>query len=97
VGVFPPEAFRHSAETAYDMAKTTFACHTSGKAHPSTCAGFLLSSGADHNMNVRLWMIDGVYRPWQVSSGGHQLFGSYREMATANGVDPHDPVLERCL
>ncbi|WP_455289311.1 DUF6283 family protein [Cupriavidus necator] len=28
-GELPAEAFRHSAETAYDMATHTFACHSS--------------------------------------------------------------------
>src|SRR5215217_4589789 len=29
-GAFPPAAFEHSAETAYDMAQSTFACHMAG-------------------------------------------------------------------
>ncbi|WP_232457312.1 DUF6283 family protein [Burkholderia ubonensis] len=57
-GEFPADAFRHSAETAYDMATHTFACHEAGARKPALCAGFLLR-GADHNLSVRLKMIQG--------------------------------------
>lgn len=53
VGEFPAEAFRHSANTAYDMAEKTFGCHESGSIKPTTCAGCLLRGG-DHNLKVRL-------------------------------------------
>jgi len=46
-----PEVFRISANTAYDMALLTFACHSTGKRAPATCAGFLLR-GADHNLKI---------------------------------------------
>ena len=93
-GVFPAEAFRLSAPTAYDMAQTRFACHQAGADHPRTCAGFLLR-GADHNLSVRLARMQGqVYE--DVSDGGHQLHAGYREMAIANGVAPDDPVLLPC-
>lgn len=52
-GKFPPEAFRHSANTAYDMSDHIFGCHRSGTGKPATCAGFLLR-GANHNLAVRL-------------------------------------------
>lgn len=92
-GVFPAQAFRHSARTAYDMSEHVFACHQSGVEKGATCAGFLLR-GADHNLAIRLkrmrrMMLD-------VQDGGHELHGSYREMAIANGVDPEDPVLRPC-
>lgn len=92
-GVFPAEAFRHSARTAYDMAQTTFGCHESGTKKPATCAGFLLR-GADHNLKVRLGRINGKYE--DVADGGHALHEDYRAMAIANGVDPDDPVLAPC-
>jgi hypothetical protein len=41
-GKFPSEAFRHSANTAYDQSMHQFACHMSGSEKPATCAGFLL-------------------------------------------------------
>jgi len=94
VGEFPAEAFRVSAHTAYDMAESMFGCHTSGKARPSTCAGFLLN-GSANNMAVRLALIRGSCKN-DVRDGGHALHASYREMAVANGVNADDPVLVRC-
>ena len=93
VGQFPSEAFRVSAHTAYDMDESMFGCHTSGKARPSTCAGFLIN-GAAHNLAVRLLVLQGSCK--DVSDGGHELHQSYREMAVANGVRPDDPALVRC-
>ena len=93
-GVFPAEAFRLSAPTAYDMAENVFACHQSGTERPRTCAGFLLR-GADHNLAVRLARMHGRISD-DVHDGGHALHGSYREMAIANGVDAEDPVLAEC-
>lgn len=94
VGEFPAEAFRHSAETAYDMSEHQFSCHTSGTTKPAVCAGFLLR-GAQHNLSVRLGYIRGRYKD-DVKDGGHKLFPNYRAMAVANGVDPDDPVLAKC-
>lgn len=94
VGEFPAEAFRHSAHTAYDLARETFACHDSGAKTPAVCAGFLLR-GADHNLAVRLRRMDGRIDA-DISDGGLDLFDSYREMAEANGVSPEDPVLAPC-
>jgi hypothetical protein len=95
VGEFPPEAFRHSARTAYDLAQTAFGCQAAGSAAPRTCAGFLLSDSADHSLLVRLQRmrrggLEGV------DAGGLDLFPTYREMAEANGVSPDDPVLAPC-
>lgn len=93
VGQFPAEAFRHSAETARDMSTHTFACHAAGAEHPLLCAGFLLSESADHNLAVRLRRIrQGKLE--EVSSGGLDLFPTYRAMAEANGVAPDDPALQ---
>lgn len=95
-GSFPAEAFRISAPTAYDLADRTFACHMAGVERPMTCAGALLSTGADHNMQVRLLLMRGDFSWDDVSSGGADLFADYRAMAEANGVDPADPVLRPC-
>lgn len=94
-GEFPAEAFRHSANTAYDMAEHTFACHQAGIEKPTTCAGFLLN-GSMHNMTVRIGIITDVIDLNMVSDGGHELHENYRAMAIANGVDPNDPVLAPC-
>lgn len=93
-GEFPPEAFEHSARTAYDMAASVFACHESGVEGGHTCAGFLLR-GADHNLAVRLGSLNGTYKG-DVTCGGVELHDSYRAMAVANGVDPKSPLLEKC-
>ncbi|MFD1043240.1 DUF6283 family protein [Pseudoxanthomonas kaohsiungensis] len=92
-GVFPAEAFRHSAETAYDMATHTFACHQAGEQRSAACAGFLLR-GADHNMKARMQRMRGHLL--QVADGGHELHSCYASMAIANGVSPEDPVLAPC-
>lgn len=94
VGSFPPEAFKHSAETAYDMSQHVFACHVSGAEALHTCAGFLLR-GAENNLAIRLARFRGDITD-DVSDNGAQLHESYRAMAIANGVDPDDPVLQQC-
>ncbi|MCZ4061221.1 DUF6283 family protein [Pantoea sp. LMR881] len=93
VGEFPAEAFRHSAKTSYDQSFSVFACHDSGVDHAATCAGFILR-GAENNLAIRLAYIRGEVP--EVTDGGHALFENYKEMAIANGVEEHDPVLVRC-
>jgi hypothetical protein len=91
-GVFPPEVFRHSARTAYDLSTSVFSCHMSGAEKPATCAGFLLR-GASDNLSVRMRQCS------EDLSGVHttvDLYDSYRDMAVANGVHPDDPALARC-
>lgn len=95
VGAFPAEAYRHSARTAYDMAQTTFGCHNSTTEKPATCAGFLLR-GADHNLTVRLAVMQGHIDQRRLSDDGVELYEDYRAMAEANGVKPDDPVLIPC-
>jgi len=92
VGLFPAEAFCHSAGTAQDMAVRTFACHEQGAQKPATCAGFILR-GAAHNLTMRLKWARGECL--DVSDGGHALHESYRAMALANGVAPDDPALAK--
>lgn len=94
VGVFPAEAFRHSANTAHDMSSHTFGCHQSGTAKSAVCAGFLMS-GADNNLAVRIARITGEIGD-DVSAGGQQLHESYAAMATANGVGSDEDVLRLC-
>lgn len=91
-GAFPPDAFRHSARTAEDGAFNTFSCHESGKKAPATCAGFLLANSA-HNMSVRFAIMAGRFNPRNVKAAGVKLYGSYKEMAVANGVPADDPAL----
>jgi hypothetical protein len=94
VGEFTAEAFRHSANTAYDMSQHTFACHQSGNKKPAICAGFLLR-GADHNLTVRLKRMEGKIVD-DVHEDGHELFENYRAMAVANGVGADEAVLHPC-
>lgn len=93
-GEFPASAFKHSANTAYDMSTHTFACHQSGTTRPAICAGFLLR-GADHNLSVRLKRMTGTIVD-DIQDGGHGLHANYRAMAIANGVDPDDASLRDC-
>jgi hypothetical protein len=93
-GKFPPEAFRHSANTAYDQSMHQFACHMRGSVKPATCAGFLLR-GATHNIAFRLAVATGKINPNELRETV-PLHPSYRAMAEANGVQPDDPTLQRC-
>lgn len=94
VGAFHAEAFRISANTAYDLSTHRFACHMSGTEKPAACAGFLLR-GADHNLSIRLAIASGEMGLGDVHSDV-ALYDSYREMAIANGVDENDPALTPC-
>lgn len=89
-GVFPAQAFRESAHTAYDAAMETFACHMSGKDKPATCAGFLLRHSVNNlQVRMRTWLD----KPIGAISCKVPIYPTYREMAIANGVEPDDPVL----
>jgi len=89
-GVFPPEAFEHSANTSEPGSLYTFGCHESGIEKGATCAGFLLR-GATDNAAARILIAQERIDPTQVHDGGHALHGCYRDMATANGVPETDP------
>ena len=93
VGEFPAEAFRVSAHTSYDRSMKKFSCHTAGVKNPKTCAGFLLN-GARDNFSVRIGIIDKKINMSFVTSGGHELFANYKEMAVANGVAEDEKCLE---
>lgn len=94
-GVFPAEAYRISAPTAYDMSDRVFACHMAGHDKPQTCAGFL-KRNADNNLSARLSQMSGKLNMREISDGGYPLYDNYRAMAEANGVAADDPVLARC-
>lgn len=90
VGAFPPEVYRHSARTTYDMAGSVFACHMATSARPKVCAGFLLR-GASDNLLIRVSSTD-----YSAVHSKVELYDDYRDMAMANGVDPDDPALAPC-
>lgn len=77
------------------MADSTFACHMSGTDNPATCAGFLLSEDAQHNLMIRIALLNSRFA-WSRVRKTTETFGSYRKMAIANGVDRNDPALARC-
>lgn len=88
-GKFPASRFRALAGTAYDMARTIFACHMSKEGGEVTCAGYLIRQGA-HNLTLRL-----AQQRFEVASDA-PLFPTYRAMAIANGVSPDDLSLREC-
>lgn len=94
-GNFPPEAFCHSASTAYDGAFNTFACHETGTEAPAMCAGFLLVN-SENNTSVRIAQRTGALDLSRVKPDGRELWESYRAMAIGNGVDPADPRIQPC-
>lgn len=92
---FPAQRFRDLAATAYNLARSIFACHMStpgGDKSDKTiaCAGYILMQGA-HNLSFRL-----TDQRFEVSANGLQLFPTYRLMAIANGVKANDPCLRPC-
>ncbi|MFC6094859.1 DUF6283 family protein [Saccharothrix lopnurensis] len=91
---FPPQVFRDSARTTYDLDTHTFGCHGSPRSAPQTCAGFLLR-GASDNLAIRMALVHGRIDPDTITSPV-ELYPDYRAMAIANGVDPDDPALAPC-
>ncbi|MCS4088956.1 DUF6283 family protein [Rhizobium sp. BK176] len=93
-GVFPADAFRESANTAYDGAINTFGCHMNKASAVATCAGFLLRH-SDNNIGIRLSLTGDRIDLDSVEDGGFPVYASYRDMAIANGVPADDPVLQQ--
>lgn len=93
-GVFPADAFRTSAPSAYDGAMSTFGCHMNKTSAPATCAGFLLRHG-ENNIGVRFALMRERIELSDIEDGGFPVYESYREMAVANGVPADDPVLQQ--
>jgi hypothetical protein len=95
-GLFPAEAFRLSANTAYDQSLHRFGCHETTPERSAACAGFLLR-GAEDNLAIRMQVAAGLVNLREVGDGGHELWPSYAAMAVGNGVDPDDPALAGCM
>jgi hypothetical protein len=99
VGEFPASAFLHAANTGTDGAHfssdamNTFGCHSSGLTKPATCAGYILR--ATDAIGWRLALAIEKFDPAKVDDCGLDLFGSYYEMAVANGVPSDDPTICR--
>ncbi|MFP8959033.1 DUF6283 family protein [Streptomyces nanhaiensis] len=91
-GQFPPQAFLHSAPGNRTGGPTgRFGCHAGTPARPLLCAGWLLA-GADGNPGVLNLLRSGALPTPQLPDGT-TVYGSYAEMAAANGVDPALPAL----
>jgi hypothetical protein len=90
-GQFPAQAYRDSAATSQPGATRIFGCHSSTLEHPLTCAGWLLR-GAQHHNQVQQALADGTLTLPELPDS-IELYGSYTDMAVANGVDPGDPAL----
>ena len=95
IGAFPASAYRHSAITAYDMSQNLFSCHMQGIEKGAVCNGFL-NANAEHNLAIRLAIATGRFDFADLPESPVELYGSYREMAEANGVDPDDAALRLC-
>lgn len=88
---FPAQAYRDSAATSLPGATSLFGCHSSTREHPLICAGWLLR-GAQHHDGIQRALADGTLTLPELPAGV-DLYDSYQDMATANGVDPNDPAL----
>jgi hypothetical protein len=86
VGKFPPERFIRLQNTVQQGFNPVFACHQSPEGKEAVCAGYLLVDG-DQNFAVRIAAIEGRFKPRELSSP-YPLYGSYTEMAVANGCSP---------
>jgi hypothetical protein len=91
-GQFPTQVFEHSAPgNRFGGPAGWFGCHSSSASRPLLCAGWLLA-GADGNDKVLKNIRTGAL-PRPELPDGLELYGSYAEMAIANGVDPDLPAL----
>lgn len=93
-GKFTVERYRSLAGSSKQELCCIFACHMSHEDHPIACAGYLAVCGGT-SINVRLMQAYGHIDLERVKiPEDHVLYGSYGELAVANGVDPDDPVLD---
>jgi hypothetical protein len=84
VGRFGPGRFAAMTTTVEQGWNPMFACHKSTEQQPATCVGYLLVEG-ETNWTVRLAIITRRFDPAQLRARG-PLFGSFVEMARANGL-----------
>ena len=87
VGKFPPERYEALRHTCREGGiRPVFACHMSPEGGERACAGMLLVHGTDNNL-VRVAILQGRLDLGAVRADG-PLYGSFHEMARANGYDP---------
>jgi Family of unknown function (DUF6283) len=93
-GQFTARRYEALAETAGSDERPVmpgspiFACHKSHEGHDEACAGWLAVCGHDH-LSIRLAVITGRLEMSDIgpAEGWPELFGSYAEMAAAQGGD----------
>lgn len=84
VGRFPVSRFIRLQNTVQQDFGPLFACHKTVEGKEHACAGYLLVDGRN-NFRVRMALIQGRIN-WERLKSPAPLYGSYREMALANGV-----------
>jgi hypothetical protein len=88
VGRFPPERYRALRKTCQQGFNKFFACHKSPEGDEFACVGYLMVDG-ENNFRVRMALIKKLYDPETLEAAG-PLYGSFAEMARANGYDPDE-------
>lgn len=97
VGKFPPDRYRALAGSCGQTMEPMFACHKSVEGDEIACAGMLAVAGAT-SIRVRLGIAAGAINMAAVSAAVSEadfppLYGSFAEMAVANGVPADDEQL----
>lgn len=96
VGHFPADRYRALAGTSTQSFGTLFACHLSEEGNDLTCAGYLAVAGAT-SIRVRLAVSGGHLDLTSIADAAPNfppMYGSFAEMAVANGVPAGDPTLD---
>ena len=96
-GKFDADRYRQLAGTARQTMDGVFACHMSAEGGEIACAGYLATTGAT-SIRVRVWFAAGLVDLHAIDAAAREpdypdLYGSYAEMAVANGVPADDPAL----
>lgn len=87
VGRFPPERYKALENTCKQIfGGPIFACHKTHEGNERACAGFLLVEGWE-NISVRLAASAKRFDMSEITAAA-PLYGSFAEMAVANGYDP---------
>lgn len=86
-GRFPPERYKDLEATCRPGGvPSIFACHKTEPGTHRACAGFLIVHGHDNN-TARVAAMGGAFDPTTITAAA-PLYGSFDEMARANGYDP---------
>lgn len=78
------------AETCQRDGPAQMGCHKSGLGDEFVvCAGWAIVLGYDA-IGFRIGVMNGSFKPEDFDADGLELYGSWEEMATANGVETPD-------